>query len=408
MRLSLFIAWRYFFSRRKLKVINIISLIALVGIAVTTCALFSVLSVFNGFTQLSEQLLSSSSAPLVIEAKSGKTFKIDTKTYNHLIHTHSISICSRVIRENAIVSFGDNQTLIELRGVEENYNKINNIDTAMLYGSFHLFRNGEPACVVGVGVASSLMLPKNAEIMGVRMSVMVPNRFASASNIGGEEVFINQNAMYSGCFETKSEIDEKTVFVPLSFAQELLSYQDDGDSLVQSSIYIKPANTQNILQTKEDIEKLTNSKYEVKDILAQQPIYGRVVKMERFGVYLILSFIIFIATFNIMGSLSLLIMDKKRDMFLLESLGARQKQIRQIYFLNGFMLSIFGAAIGLILGLLLCFVQQRYGLIKMSSSPDVVINAFPVQVKVLDMVKVFLLTVAIGLPLELIISHKVK
>jgi len=406
MRFSLFIALRYFFSPRKLRVINLISIISLVGISVTTCALCVVLSVFNGFTQLSERLLSSCSAPLVIEASGGKVFSITPKKYNKIKALPSVALCCRVIKQNAIASYGENQTLVQLMGVEDNYNRINNLDTSMVYGSFHLYRNSEPCCVAGIGLAASLSLPKNAETMGSRLTITLPNRFASSSSINAEEVFISRQAAYSGCFETKSEQDASTLILPLALCADMLSYQSTVNSLLQSSIYIKPSNPNQIRSTSEQIAALINDSLQVKDIFAQQPLYNKVVKMERIGVYLILSFIIFIATFNVIGALSLLVMDKRRDMFILHSLGARSQQIKDIYLFNAIALCVFGALIGIVLSLILCWAQEHWGLIQMSNSADLIIKAFPVQVKPLDLVVVFLTVTLMGLPLQALISHK--
>ncbi|MFA6200090.1 MAG: FtsX-like permease family protein [Bacteroidales bacterium] len=390
MNLPLFIAWRYFFSKKKLKVINIISLISLIGIAVTTMALLVVLSVFNGFTYVGTKILSSSNPPLVIEAKKGKVFSLDSIPYNKIKSLDKTSAITPVLKENALVSFGQNQSLVEMKGIDETYAKINNVDTSIVYGDFKLKKFSSYACVMGVGLAAQINIPKNAELMGAVVKVIIPKREGGVS-INPEESFRNREINYSGSFQMNSEMDENTIFVPISFAREILDYTNNE----VSSIFIRPKSESDIPKLKSQIKELVGENYEVKDIFEQEPIYQKVVKAERFGVYIILSFIIFIATFNVMGALSLLIMDKKKDILILRTMGSTLKKVRTIYFLNGLMLSFIGAVIGIILGIGICLVQQHFGIIKMGKG-DFVVDAFPIVIKAIDILSIFFLVLSIG------------
>ncbi|MDD3723956.1 MAG: FtsX-like permease family protein [Bacteroidales bacterium] len=390
MNLPFFVAWRYFFSKKKLKVINIISLISLIGIAVTTMALIIVLSVFNGFTFIGTKVLSSSYPPLIIEPIKGKTFNLDTIPFSEIRNNKKIHIATPIIQENALISFGENQSLVIMKGVETEYHKINNIDTSIVLGDYKLRIQNHESCILGIGLSSFLNIPSNAEKMGAKIRVMVPKRSGKIS-LNTEESFLSKDILYSGSFQMFSQIDEDNIIVPRSFARELLEYSDNE----VNSIYIKPNNQKDIPSLKKELKKTLGNGFTVKTVLEQEPIYHKVVKSERLGVYIILSFIIFIATFNVMGALSLLIMDKKKDILILRAIGANEKTIRRIYFLNGILLSLFGALIGLILGSIICFIQQRYGIVKMGDG-NFLVDAFPIKLKINDIISVFILVLLIG------------
>ncbi|MFA7081738.1 MAG: ABC transporter permease [Bacteroidales bacterium] len=402
MNLPLYVAWRYFFSKKKLKVINIISLISLIGIAITTMALLVVISVFNGFTSVGTKILSSSNPPLLIEAKKSKVFSLDSIPYNKIKSLSKVSAISPVLKENALISFGQSQGLVLMKGIDETYFKINRIDTSIVYGKFSLSSFGKEACVLGVGVAAKIGIPNNAERMGATIQFIVPKREGRIS-MSQEETFNSQDVLYSGSFRMDAQMDEDNVFLPIGFVRQLLDY----DNNEVSSIFIRPKSESDIQKLKTEIKEIVGQDYEVKDIFEQEPIYQKVVKVERLGVYVILSFIIFIATFNVMGSLSLLIMDKKKDILILRSMGATLGSVRSIYFLNGLMLSFVGALIGLLLGIGVCLVQQQFGIIKMGAG-IVIIDAFPIELRILDIISIFSLVLSIGAVSVAIMVSRIK
>lgn len=402
MNLPLYVAWRYFFSKKKLKVINIISLISLIGIAITTMALLVVISVFNGFTSVGTKILSSSNPPLLIEAKKSKVFSLDSIPYNKIKSLQKVYAISPVLKENALISFGQSQALVLMKGIDETYTKINRIDTSIVYGNFSLKGFGSDACVLGIGVAANIGMPNNAERMGAIIQLIVPKREGRVS-ISGQETFNNKDILYSGSFRMEAKMDEDNVFLPIGFVRELLDY----DNNEVSSVFIRPKSDNDIKKLKSEIKEMVGEDYEVKDIFEQEPIYQKVVKVERLGVYVILSFIIFIATFNVMGSLSLLIMDKKKDILILRSMGATLGSVRSIYFLNGLMLSFVGALIGLLLGTGFCLLQQQFGIIKMGAD-ILVIDAFPIELRILDIISIFSLVLSIGSVSVAIMVSRIK
>lgn len=402
MNLPLYVAWRYFFSKKKLKVINIISLISLIGIAITTMALLVVISVFNGFTSVGTKILSSSNPPLLIEKKKSKVFSLDSIPYNKIQSLSRVYAISPVLKENALISFGQSQGLVLMKGIDETYLKINRVDTSIVYGKFSLSSFGSDACVLGIGVAANIGIPNNAERMGAVIQLIVPKREGKIS-ISQEESFNNQDILYSGSFRMDAQMDEDNVFLPIGFVRELLDY----DNNEVSSVFIRPKSDKDVTKLKAEIKELVGEDYEVKDIFEQEPIYQKVVKVERLGVYVILSFIIFIATFNVMGSLSLLIMDKKKDILILRSMGATLGSVRSIYFLNGLMLSFVGAIIGLMLGIGICLLQQQFGIIKMGAG-ILVVDAFPIELRLLDIISIFSLVLSIGAVSVAIMVSRIK
>lgn len=402
MNLPLYVAWRYFFSKKKLKVINIISLISLIGIAITTMALLVVISVFNGFTSVGTKILSSSNPPLLIEAKKSKVFSLDSIPYNKIKSLSKVSAISPVLKENALISFGHSQALVLMKGIDETYKNINRIDTSIVYGKFSLKSFTKEACVLGIGVAANIGIPNNAERMGAKIQLIVPKREGRIS-MSQEETFNSQDILYSGSFRMDAQMDEDNVFLPIGFVRSLLDYNNNE----VSSIFIRPKSDNDIQKLKSEIKEIVGQDYQVKDIFEQEPIYQKVVKVERLGVYVILSFIIFIATFNVMGSLSLLIMDKKKDILILRSMGATLGSVRSIYFLNGLMLSFVGAAIGLLLGIGVCLVQQQFGIIKMGAG-IIIIDAFPIELRILDIISIFSLVLSIGAVSVAIMVSRIK
>lgn len=402
MNLSLFVALRYFFSKKKLKVINIISMISMIGIAITTAALLIVLSVFNGFSAVGEKILSFSNPPLVIEASKGKVFSLDSIAFEKISNLKEVSVSTPVLSENALATFGSSQALVKMKGIDTSYLGLNSIDTSIVYGSFDLKRFGSDACVLGIGLMGSLGLPNNADVMGAIIKLAVPKRGGRVSPIV-EETFNVGEINYSGSFMMHSAMDETDVFLPINFARELLQYENNE----VSAVYISCKKDKDVPKVKKEIQQIVGDNYSVKDILEQDPLYQRVVRVERLGVYAILSFIIFVATFNVMGSLSLLIIDKKKDIMILRSMGASLSVIRKIYFFNGLMLSFIGALVGLILGIGFCLVQQHFGLIKMGGE-NLIVDAFPIVLKIKDIISIFLLVLSIGIISVAIMVSRIK
>lgn len=401
MRFSFFIAMRYFFSKKELKVINIISLISLIGVGVVTMALLIVLSVFNGFTSLASDMLSYSNPDLIIEPNKGKVIDVKEINTQNLESLSQISAITPVVKESVLISFENTQSIVNMYGVEEEYFRIFNIDTTMQIGNTSLYTKDKPNCILGYSLMLKMSLFQGAEKHNIPIQFCIPKK--NPTNVIVPEDNLNiDKAIFSGSFMTRSEIDDNVAIVPLSFAQNLLELLPNQ----ASSLNIKLKDSEKTEKVRSEIEKIIPKTYVVKNRLEQDPVYYKVVKAEKLAVYIILGFIIFIASFNIMGALSLLIMIKKKDIMILRTMGATKKDIRRIFFINGVMMSVIGMICGLILGIIFCLLQQHFGIIKMGSS--YIIDSFPIKIYITDILAIFLMVVIISCLCTAIMSRKIK
>lgn len=401
MRFSFFIAMRYFFTKKELKVINIISLISLIGVGVVTMALLIVLSVFNGFTSLASDMLSYSNPDLIIEPNKGKIVNIKEIDTEKIKSIPNIQAITPVIKESVLISLENAQNIVDMYGVEDEFFRISNIDTTMYLGSTSLYSKGKANCILGYSLMLDMSLYQGAEKLNIPIQFCIPKKSPTTIIVPEDNLNIRK-AIFSGSFLTRSEIDNNVAIVPLSFAQELMELNTNQ----VSNINIKLKNIKHSNETKAELEQILSKNYIVKNKLEQDPVYYKVVKAEKLAVYIILGFIIFIASFNIMGALSLLIMTKKKDIMILRTMGATKKNIRSIFFINGVMMSIVGMICGLILGLIFCFLQQNFGLIKMGSS--FIVDSFPIQIYFTDIIAIILMVATISCLCTGIMSRKIK
>ena len=401
MRFSFFIAMRYFFSKKELKVINIISLISLIGVGVVTMALLIVLSVFNGFTSLASDMLSYSNPDLIIEPNKGKVINLEEIKTKQIESIKQVQAITPVIKESVLISFENTQSIVDMYGVEDEFFKISNIDTTMQIGNTSLYTNGKPNCILGYSLMLRMSLYQGAEKHNIPIQFCIPKKNPTTVIVPEDNLNISK-ALFSGSFMTRSEIDDNVAIVPLSFAQNLLELLPNQ----ASSLNIKLKDSEKTEKVRSEIEKIIPKTYVVKNRLEQDPVYYKVVKAEKLAVYIILGFIIFIASFNIMGALSLLIMIKKKDIMILRTMGATKKDVRSIFFINGVMMSVIGMICGLILGIIFCLLQQHFGIIKMGSS--YIIDSFPIKIYITDILAIFSMVVIISCLCTAIMSRKIK
>lgn len=390
MRFSFFVAWRYFFSKKEVGIVHIISLISLIGILVSSMALLVVLSVFNGFTGVADKMLSYSHPEISVESKKGKTFSIDATDLDKIRKTEGVKYCGKVVKESVLMNCGDRQTIVELWGVEKDYPHLSGMDTTMQNGHFDLGTAEEAKAVLGYALTMEMGLGRGAEKMRPFFKFCSPKSNMGSSFIP-EENLNTDVAEYAGSFMTEGDMDRKAAFVPLRFAQDLLEYEENEIT----SLNILTEDRTKTEKVKKEIEKMADSSLVVKNRFEQDPLYYKVVKAERFAVYLILGFIVFIASFNVMGSVSLFAMVKRNDIKILSSMGADLRSIRKIFFIVGTVLSSCGSIAGLLIGSLFCFVQQQFGLIKIGTS-GFVVDSFPVELRAFDIISVFLLVMMIA------------
>lgn len=401
MRFGFFIAMRYLFSKKDLKVINIISLISLIGVGVVTMALLIVLSVFNGFTCLASDMLSYSNPDLIILPSKGKVIDVEQIDVKQIESLSQLQACTPVVKESVLISFENAQSIVDMYGVEEEFFRISNIDTTMQIGNTSLYTKEKANCILGYSLMLQMSLYQGAEKMNIPIQFCIPKK--NPTNVIVPEDNLNiDKALFSASFLTKSDIDNNVAIVPLSFAQNLMELSSNQ----VSSLNIKLKDLKKTKQVKAEIEKLIPENYVVKDRLEQDPVYYKVVKAEKLAVYIILGFIIFIASFNIMGALSLLIITKKKDIMILRTMGATKRDIRKIFFTTGVMMSVIGMLCGLILGIIFCLLQQYFGIIKMGAS--YIVESFPIKIYFTDIVAILLMVVTISCLCTGLMSRKIK
>ncbi len=389
MNLAFYIARRYFFSKKSTNVINLISAIALSGVAFGTAALIVVLSVFNGFVSMSKTMLNSFNPDLKIVSARGKTFASDTVVAVLAKYSDQIQAYSLTLEENALIEYEGKQYIGIVKGVDNNFTKVTGIDTMMIYGEFALYyKNKRPMAVVGSGVAYSLGVQLN--FLG-SLKLWLPRPGAKIS-MDISQVFNRSFIFPSGIFAVHQQFDDKYVFVPLSYLQEVLEIPDNRISAVE--IKIRPGTDEQKLE--KELQNSLGSGFIVKNRFEQEEMFYKIIRSERLAVILILSFIIVIASFNVIGTLSMLIIDKKDDIETLRYLGASKSLIQKIFTAEGTLISAFGVVLGLVIGIGLVALQYYYGIIKFPSNTSLMYIAYPVILKVRDIFMTLLIVGIIG------------
>ena len=350
-------------------------------------SLIIVLSVFNGLESMISTIFNTFDPEIKITVASGKVFTPDSATLRRLAETRGIEAYSLTLEENALLRYGDRQYIATIKGVDADFSRVTNIDSSMAEGEFRLMSKGErPEAVVGAGVAHYLGVNIN---FITPLQIYVPKRTGSV-NLDPENAFIKKYIFPSGIFEVEQEFDSKYIFIPLDFARELLEYNSEI-----SSIEIKTDGSESVDQVQDSLRKIFGGNFNVRDRLEQQALFYKVMRSERLAIFIILTLILLIASFNIIGSLTMLIIEKERDIEILKSLGANNSLIRKIFIFEGWMISIFGALAGLVLGFIICWLQERYGLIRLNSE-SLILRAYPITLKLKDFIIVPATVLLIG------------
>jgi len=387
MKLSLYIAKRYLFAKKSRNAINVISAVSVAGVAVGTMALIIVLSVFNGLEKMVSSIFNTFDPDIKITAAEGKTFFADTTRLRLLADNDGVSCYSLTIEENALLKYGERQYIATIKGVDKNYIKVTDIDSSMWEGEFILEApNGRPYAVPGLGVS---------QYLGIRVNFITPlniyiPRKSSGTSLDAENAFNRKYIFPSGIFEVEKEYDSKYIYLPLGFAREITENED-----AVSAIEVKFADNADPGSMKKRISKIYGKEFLVQTRYEQQEIFYKVMRSERLAIFLILTLILIIASFNIIGSLTMLIIEKERDIEILKSLGADNDLIRKIFIFEGWLISIIGAFSGLILGFLICWLQQTFGLVRLQTE-TLIMDAYPVVLKIKDFIIVPATVLLIG------------
>lgn len=384
-----YIARRYLVSKKSLNIINIITIIAITGVAAGSMALIVVLSVFNGFESLISSLFNSFNPDIKISLTTGKSFHIKDVPKDELYKIKGVFNITDVVEGTTLFKYNNNQHIGIIKGVSQDFLKQNGIDTMISEGVLKINHSNIDYGIAGAGVAYYLGININDYTKPV--SVWMPRRTASLQD-DPSQAFISKNLFISGTFLIQQEFDTRYVIAPIEFVREMLDYTDEVTSM--EIMLVKNANTKSIIK---EIQKKLGVQYKIADRYQQEEMLYKIMKSEKLSIYLILTLILLIASFNIAGSVAMLIIDKKKDITLLWYLGARGKTLRKIFLLEGMMVSFIGTSIGFVCGIILCILQQSYGLVKLGTREGAfAVNSYPVDMNLTDFLWVFVIVMFIG------------
>lgn len=410
MRLSLYIAKRYLFSKKSHQAINIISGISVAGVALATIAMICTLSVFNGFQDIVAQQFTAFDPDIKITPAVGKSFFTDDKRIEQVKALNSIEVVSTSIEDKAMVEYDGRQVMIILKGVEENFNRLTNIDRALIgQGEFILRDNAFDYAVPGAGLTRALncgiYFVEPLEIYAPRRNKKV-NLTNPATNFKKDRLF-SSGAIFS---LNQPKYDDNYILTSIEFARKLFGRKENE----ANSLEIKLMSSANVENAKREITSILGNEFEVKDRYEQQEDVFRIMKIEKFISYIFLSFILLIACFNIIGSLSMLIIEKEKDVRTLRSLGADDNIISNIFIIEGSLVSLLGAAIGVIGGVVLCLAQQEYGLLTFGGAAgEYIVDSYPVKVVAEDIIwtvttVIIVGLLAVGIPTRILTANLIR
>lgn len=388
MNLSAFVARRYLFSKKSHNIINVISAISLVGVAVCTMALVIVLSVFNGFDSLIKSMFSNFDPDIKITPAQGKVLEPQSDKIKSVLRLSCIDVSCETLEENVLLEYDKHMNPGIIKGVPEHYRQLTGIDTLVINGTFTLNDPHRPMAVVGSGLAYYLSVNVN---FVSPIFIYVPKRNGRIS-MNPERAFSKSYIYPSGVFAVQQEIDTRYMLVPLDFARKVLEYSTQASAI---EIKLKPGNDADKIRA--EMAQMLGPEYVVRTQYQQHELLYKVMKSEKFAIYLILTFILLIGSFNMIGSLAMLIIDKKDDIKTLSHIGLSKQGIRRIFASEGRLISIGGALAGLLLGFVVCWLQQTYGFLKLDSMGSFVISDYPVKMMWTDFVLVLATVVGIGL-----------
>ncbi|MES2681834.1 MAG: FtsX-like permease family protein [Bacteroidota bacterium] len=378
MDFSFYIAKRYLVSKKSNNAINIISWISVIAIAVTTGALIVILSAMNGLTGTVADLYNAFEPDIKITAARGKYFKADDALMARLRAVPGVKIISRTLSDKALIKNGDRQSLVSVRGIDDNFNKITKIDSAIVEGKYTLNDTEKPTILLGRGIANQLEVSTSA--FASELSLFSPARGKSESL----NPMDNMNQVYcspSGIFSLNDEFDYSYVFVTLGTAKKLFDSPDKISSIEILCEKGEKERVQGLLQAELGPDFVVKNRYQLNDTLFKS------LETEKLATFIILAFILVIATFNIIGALTMLIIEKRKDIKTLYSMGANLNLIRNIFMREGLLISGIGAVLGLLLGLLVCWIQIQFHLVKFGD--DFIVPYYPIVLQLKDFVWIF-------------------
>ncbi|MBR2167431.1 MAG: ABC transporter permease [Paludibacteraceae bacterium] len=385
------IAWRYIFSKKSHNAINIVSGVSAAAVGVVTAAMVCVLSVMNGFGSLIETMFSQFDPQLRITATTGKSFSITDESIQSVIALPFVELVSQTIEETALIRYQDHQLPAHLMGVDDSFRQLTSIDSIITDGKYSVYDGAFERAVLGRGLAGQIGI--NAHFVG-GIHIYAPKRTERVNLMRPDQSFNEATVFISSTFAVNQvKYDDAYMLISLPLARELFDY----DSVTVTALNLQLSPSISTKRAKKQIQHLLAEKYVVQDRYEQQADFFRILKIEKLLTVLLMTFILLIACFNIISSLSMLIIDKKADIRILSNLGADQTTIRKIFLFEGWLICSLGAAIGLVVGLFLSLIQEHFGLIKLGNGTEYVISSYPVEVQAVDILIVAVVVLLLGL-----------
>ena len=392
MNFPFFIARRYLFSKKSTHVINVISSISVIGVAVATMALVIVLSVFNGFHDLVASLFTSFDPQLKVVPVEGKTAPSDDPILTQIRLLPEVDVATETVEDQALAIYQGKQAMVKIKGVEDNFSELSHI-TDILYGdgTYSLHAANLEYGILGIRLAQTLAI--GAQWDGY-LKIYAPKKEGQLDLSNPGEGFVADSLNSPGVLFSvrQSKYDKNYIVTSIAFARNLFGQQG-----MLSDLEIRLKEGSNLNAVKAEMQKIAGTKYKVLDRFEQQEDTFKIMSIEKLMAYIFLTFILIVACFNIIGSLSMLIIDKKNDVVTLRNLGANDKQITRVFLFEGRMIAVIGAVIGIGLGLLLCLLQQQYGFVRLGESEgSFIVDAYPVSVHYTDVAIIFVTVIAVG------------
>lgn len=392
MNFPFFIARRYLFSKKSTHVINVISSISVIGVAVATMALVIVLSVFNGFHDLVASLFTSFDPQLKVVPVEGKTAPSDDPILTQIRLLPEVDVATETVEDQALAIYQGKQAMVKIKGVEDNFSELSHI-TDILYGdgTYSLHAANLEYGILGIRLAQTMGI--GAQWDGY-LKIYAPKKEGQLDLSNPGEGFVADSLNSPGVLFSvrQSKYDKNYIVTSIAFARNLFGQQG---MLSDLEIRLKEGSDLNVV--KAEMQKIAGTKYKVLDRFEQQEDTFKIMSIEKLMAYIFLTFILVVACFNIIGSLSMLIIDKKNDVVTLRNLGANDKQITRVFLFEGRMIAVIGAVIGIGLGLLLCLLQQQYGFVRLGESEgSFIVDAYPVSVHYTDVAIIFVTVIAVG------------
>ena len=392
MNFPFFIARRYLFSKKSTHVINVISSISVIGVAVATMALVIVLSVFNGFHDLVESLFTSFDPQLKVVPVEGKTAPSDDPILTQIRLLPEVDVATETVEDQALAIYQGKQAMVKIKGVEDNFSELSHI-TDILYGdgTYSLHAANLEYGILGIRLAQTMGI--GAQWDGY-LKIYAPKKEGQLDLSNPGEGFVADSLNSPGVLFSvrQSKYDKNYIVTSIAFARNLFGQQG-----MLSDLEIRLKEGSDLNAVKAEMQKIAGTKYKVLDRFEQQEDTFKIMSIEKLMAYIFLTFILVVACFNIIGSLSMLIIDKKNDVVTLRNLGANDKQITRGFLFEGRMIAVIGAVIGIGLGLLLCLLQQQYGFVRLGESEgSFIVDAYPVSVHYTDVAIIFVTVIAVG------------